>query len=337
METNNTKNISDKQRILIMIPLLLGGFIALLNETLLNVAFPQLVSSLHVPTNTVQWLGTAYMLVIGVLVPVVAFLLKTYPTRTLYLTAMVFFTVGTILCGISWAFPVLLISQIIQGVGTGMLLPIMTNSILDIYPIEKRGSALGISMMIVVVAPGVGPALSGIVLQYLDWHWLFFLILPFAIIAIVLGFLALKNVSILTKPKIDILSVLLSSIGFGGLIFGICSIEMKGFLNTTVLISLFCGVSGLTLFSFRQFSLKQPMLELRTFRSPQFSLGIIMLFITFMMPFAVNIILPTFMQSGLGIVPMVAGFALLPGSIVNGVVAPVSGYLYDKLGAKPLA
>jgi DHA2 family lincomycin resistance protein-like MFS transporter len=336
-QLENELNLTDKQRTLIMAPLLFGGFIALLNETLLNVAFPQLMSTLNVSTSTVQWLGTAYMLVIGILVPIVAFLLKTFPTKTLYLMAMILFVSGTIFCGFSQTFPVLLISRIIQGAGTGMLIPIMVNTVLDIYPLAKRGAAIGISMMVVVVAPGIGPILSGLILQYLDWHWLFFLILPFGLLAIVLGMITLKNVSVLTKPKIDVLSIALSSIGFGGLISGICSIVNIGFFNLTVMVSLLCGIGGLLCFSIRQFALKQPMLELRTFRYPMFTLGTAIIFITFMMPFAVNIILPTFMQSYLGIIPMIAGFALLPGSIINGAIAPLSGRLYDKIAAKPLA
>ena len=337
MDMEKELNLTDKQRTLIMMPLLIGGFIALLNETLLNVAFPQLMSTLNVSTSTVQWLATAYMLIIGVLVPVVAFLLKTFSTKTLYLTAMILFTIGTISCGFSQSFPVLLISRMVQGAGTGMLIPIMINTIMETYPPARRGTAIGIGMMVVVVAPGIGPTLSGLILQYFNWHWLFFFILPFALLAIILGMITLKNVTTLTKPKIDVLSVVLSSIGFGGLIFGICSIESKGFLNATIVVSLLCGIGGLVLFSKRQFTLKQPMLELRAFRYPLFTLGAAMIFITFMMPFAVNIILPTYMQSALGITPMVAGVALLPGSIINGFVAPLSGRLYDKIGAKPLA
>ncbi len=327
-------NLTDKQRTLIMVPLLIGGFIALINETLLNVAFPQLMSTLSVSTNTVQWLATAYMLIIGILVPVVALLLKTFSKKTLYLTAMILFTIGTIFCGFSQSFPVLLISRMVQGAGTGMMIPIMMDTIMEIYPPNKRGVAIGICMMVVVVAPGVGPTLSGIILQYLNWHWLFFLILPFALLAIILGTITLKNVIPLTKPKIDVLSIVLSSIGFGGLIFGICSIETSGFLNVTVLASILCGIGGLVLFTRRQFILEQPMLELRVFRYPMFTLGAVMIFITFMMPFAVNIILPTYMQSVLGMTPMVAGLALLPGSILNGIVAPLSGRLYDKIGAR---
>ena len=195
---------------------------------------------------------------------------------------------------------------------------------------------MGMAMMVVVVAPAIGPTLSGFILQYFDWKWLFFLILPFALIAIILGAFNLENVTVLTKPKIDILSIILSTIGFGGLIFGICSIEKEGFLNAMVLISLVLGIGGLILFSKRQLALAQPMLELRVFSYPMFTLGALIIFINFMMPFAVNIILPTYMQTALGMTPFTAGLALLPGCMLSVFVAPLSGRLYDRVGARPL-
>lgn len=319
-----------------MIPLLVGGFIALLNETLLNVAFPQLTASLHVSTSTVQWLATAYMLIIGISVPVIALLLETFTTKKLYLVAMTFFFVGTVFCGLSNNFPMLLIFRMVQGIGTGMLIPIMMNTILAIYPLEKRGSAIGLSLIVVVVAPAIGPTLSGLVLQFMDWHWLFFFILPFAVIAMIIGSRTLLNVSGLSKPKIDVLSIILSTIGFGGLIFGICSVESMGLYNAIVIISLLLGVCGLILFIRRQLRLKQPMLELRLFRYPMFSLGTVILFISFMIPFSLNIILPTYLQNSLGLTPFKAGLALLPGGIVCGILTPLAGRLFDKIGAKPL-
>lgn len=325
-----------RQQILIMLPLLIGGFIALLNETILNVAFPKLMSELNVSLSTIQWLGTAYMLVIGILVPVTAFLIKTFSTKKLYLSAMVLFTIGTILCGISQSFPFLLVSRVLQGAGTGMLLPIMMDTIMTIFHPSKRGTAMGISMMVVVAAPGIGPTLSGFILQYLDWHWLFFIMLPFSAFAIIMGMIFLKNFSVLTKPKIDVFSILLSTIGFGGFIFGISSIETFGFFSIEVIVSLICGIAGLFVFSKRQFALKQPMLELRVFRYPMFTLGTVVLFISFMMPFAVNIILPTYMQNVLGVTTFTAGLALLPGSILNVIVVPMAGRFFDKIGAKPL-
>jgi DHA2 family lincomycin resistance protein-like MFS transporter len=306
-------------------------------KVLMVVAFPQLTASLHVSTSTVQWLATAYMLIIGISVPAVALLLETFTTKKLYLIAMTFFFVGTVFCGLSNSFPMLLIFRMVQGIGTGMLIPIMMNTILAIYPQEKRGLAIGLSTIVIVVAPAIGPTLSGLVLQFMNWHWLFFLILPIAVIAMIIGSHTLLNVSGLSKPKIDVLSLILSTVGFGGLIFGICSIESIGLYNAIVIISLLLGICGLIFFIRRQFHLKQPMLELRLFRYPMFSLGTVLLFISFMIPFSLNIILPTYLQSSLGLTPFAAGLALLPGGIVCGILAPISGHLFDKIGAKPLA
>lgn len=329
-------NYSTKQQFKIMIPLLIGGFIALLNETILNVAFPHLMNSLDVSLATIQWLGTAYMLIVGISVPVSAFLIKTFSTCKLYLSAMAIFTVGTILCGISNSFHSLLMSRVLQGCGTGMLLPIMMDTIMEIFPVSKRGTAMGICMMIVVAAPGLGPTIAGFVLQYLNWHWLFFIILPFIALSIILGIIFLKSYATLTRPKIDIYSIILSTIGFGGLIFGISAIETMGFGNATVFISFICGIVGLFQFSKRQLFLSQPMLDIRIFCYPMFTLGTILLFLSFMMPFAVNIILPTYMQDVLGTTTSIAGLALLPGSFLNILVVPVIGRFYDKIGAKPL-
>lgn len=329
-------NFTKKQRAMIMIPLLIGTFIALLDETILNVAFAQLGVDLHVSISTIQWLGTAYMLTIGILVPVVAFLLKTFSTKKMFLSAMGLYVIGTIACGFSQSFTVLLIFRIAEAAGAGMLMPIMINTITEIFPPARRGTALGIVMMVVVIAPGIGPTISGLILQSFNWHYLFFITLPFAILVIILGAIGIKNVSELTKPKIDILSIVLSTIGFGGLIFGVCSIENKGFFNVTVEVSLLCATVGLILFSKRQLSLKQPMLELRAFKYPMFTLGTIMIFITFMIPFAINIVLPTYMQDALGQTPFIAGLILLPGCVANGICSPLTGRLYDKIGARPL-
>jgi len=328
--------LTEKQRTLIMLPILLSGFLAALNETLLNVAFPQLMSSLNVTTSTIQWLSTTYMLTIGIIVPIVAFLLQIIKTKPLFLSAMLIFTIGTISGAISQTFLALLISRIVQGIGAGILLTMIMGVIIEIYPVAKRGAAMGTGIMVVVFAPAIGPTVSGIVLQYLNWHWLFFIVIPFAIVAAIFGIRTIKNVTTLTKPRIDVLSIALSTIGFGGLIFGISVSESSGF-NTIVAISLVCGIIGLAIFIKRQFRLVQPLLQLQTFRYPMFSLGIIIIFITFMIPIATSIILPIILQRVMGLTPIVTGLALLPGNIFSLVAALIAGRLFDKIGAKKIA
>lgn len=330
-------SLTRRQRTLIMIPLLLGGFIALINETLLSVAFPQMAVSLQIPMGTIQWLATAYMLVIGISVPVVAFLMESFTTKRLYLMAMLLFTASTLCCGLSRSFPVLLVFRILQGIGTGMMVPIMTHVILAIFPIERRGAVMGLSLIVILSAPALAPTVSGIILAWRSWHWLFFSMLPLAIVATISGAITLKNVSSLTRPKIDLFSVLLSTIGFGGLIYGMGAIESMGASHWAVRSTLLAGIMGLALFTLRQLKLEQPLLELRSFRYPMFSLGAAIMVITFMIPFSTIIILPIYMQNVLGITPFAAGLALMPAGIANGFFAFLAGNLYDRTGARGLA
>ncbi|MBP2651904.1 MAG: multidrug transporter [Firmicutes bacterium] len=320
----------------IMITLLLGGFISLLNETILNVAFPQIMSDLHIGAGTVQWLATGYMLVVGILVPITAFLIHTFTTKQLYNTAIVLFLLGTLSAGFSTAFSILLISRMFQACGTGMLVPIMMNTILMINPPEKHGAALGLGLFVILFAPAIGPTIAGLILSFFNWNGLFFCLIPFALVAIVLGSIYIKNVSTITKPKIDALSIILSTLGFGGIIYGISASESAGLFNSHVLIALGIGLVSIIMFVWRQLGLKQPMLEVRAFKYPMFAIGVLLIMINMMIWFSLNIILPTFMQNSLAVSSVVAGLALLPGGLINGIFSPLAGRMYDKLGARVL-
>lgn len=331
--TNQVKN--KKFNILpIMIVLLLGGFISLINETILNVALSKLMVEMNVTAGTIQWLATGYMLVIAISVPVTAFLIKTFTTKQLYISAMMLFLIGTISAAFSPSFPMLLISRMIQAAGTGMMIPLMMNTVFVINPSEKRGSAMGLCFLVILVAPAVGPIISGILLQFYNWHVLFFMLIPVAVIAIIAGYLFLENVSEITKPKIDYLSIVLSSIGFCGILYGISKI---GELESNILemiIPLVIGIISLALFVKRQLSLKEPMLELRVFKSRAFSIGVILVMCSMMIIFSMNMILPLFFQGALKVSSSAAVLALLPAGIVSALVTLIAGKLYDKIGVK---
>lgn len=320
-----------------MTALMLGSFLALLNETILNVAFSTLMTEMHITAGTVQWLATGYMLIIGISIPVTAFLIHTYSTRKLYLVAMGLFLAGTVMSGFSSTFPGLLAARIIQGCGTGMLVPIMMNVILLIYPPEKQGTAMGQAIFVILFAPAIGPTFSGVVLQYLKWNWLFFSLIPFSLLAIILGIIYLKLESPITKPKFDFVSVLLSTVGFGGVILGISLSESDGFGNNRVLISIAIGIIALLFYSKRQLSLSHPMLDIRVLKNPMFSLGTLLVMINLMMLFSINLVLPLFLQKALLLSSFAAGLFLLPGGLLNGFVSLFSGRIYDKFGARILA
>lgn len=329
-------DLNNIRRSPIMLALIIGMFVAALNETLMGNALPALMQSFDASATTVQWLSTAYMLVVGVLVPITAILQQWFTTRQLFLSAMGLFFIGTVISAVSPVFSVLLIGRIIQAVGTGMLLPLVMNVIMTIYPPEKRGGAMGMLGLVVMFAPAIGPTISGLIVDGLSWRWLFYLVIPFALISIFVGAAVLKNVSEVTKPRIDFLSIVLSTIGFGGIVYGFSSAGEHGWAVPEVIWTIAVGGVALLLFVWRQLKLEQPIMDLRAFRYPTFALVAVLLFVLMMTFFSSAIMLPMFMQGVLLITAFKSGLILLPGGIVNGVMAPISGKLFDKFGPRIL-
>jgi len=320
----------------IMIALIVGMFVAALNETLMGNALPELMKTFGVSATTVQWLTTAYLLVVGVLVPVTAVLQQWFTTRQMFLSAMSLFFVGTVTSAVSPDFGVLLVGRIIQAIGTGMLLPLVMNVIMTIYPPEKRGGAMGMLGLVVMFAPAIGPTLSGLIVDGLSWRWLFYLVIPFALLSILVGAAVLKNVSEVTKPRVDLLSVGLSTIGFGGIVFGFSKAGELGWPVPEVVWTIAAGGVALALFVWRQLKLKEPVMDLRAFRYPMFALVAVLLFVLLMTFFSSAIMLPMFMQGVLLMTAFKSGLILLPGGIANGLIAPISGKLFDKFGPRVL-
>ncbi|WP_373441564.1 DHA2 family efflux MFS transporter permease subunit [Paenibacillus kribbensis] len=320
----------------IMIALLLSGFIGMFSETALNIALNDLMQILHITTATAQWLTTAFLLTLGILVPVSGLLLQTFTTRQLFVASLLFSIAGCIVAALAPTFSVLLIARILQAVGTALLLPLMFNTILIIFPAEKRGAAMGIIGLVIMFAPAVGPTIAGLVLQNLSWHWIFWISLPFLVLSLIFGILFMQNVSKITKPKIDILSILLSSIGFGGVVFGFSKSGEggEGWASPVVFLPVIIGLIALVLFSMRQLKMKQPMLNLRVFKYPMFVIGVVMIFLCMMTILSTMLILPLFLQKGLALSALTAGLVLLPGGIINGLLSPVMGSLFDKFGPK---
>lgn len=318
----------------IMFVLLLGGFIALFNETILNVAFPKLMVEMHVSASTVQWLTTGYVLVVGILVPITAFLMHTFTTKQLYVGAICLFLFGTLCAVFSNSFTTLLISRLVQALGTGMLIPIMMNSALVITPPEKHGSVMGLCASVLTLGPALGPTVSGLLLQFFSWHSLFILLIPILIICILGGLTFLQNTSIITKPKIDYLSIVLSSIGFAGFIYAVSSAGTSSLLSTVIIFAI--GIAALIFYGRRQLSLKQPMLEIRAFKYPIFTMGIFLIIIIQMFQFSINMIIPLLMQNGLKTSSFTSALVLLPAILISAVLTPLTGKIYDKVGGKVL-
>jgi len=276
------------------------------------------------------------MLVVAVLIPASALLIQWFTTRQMFLGAMTLFIIGTLVCGIAPQFFVLLIGRVLQAIGTGLMMPVLMNTILVLYPPEERGAAMGSLGLVMMFAPAIGPTLSGLILEVLEWRWLFFLVLPFATFSIMFAFIFLKNVSEPSKPRVDILSILLSTIGFGGIVYGFSSSADLGWGSPIIYGTSLAGIIGLVLFVIRQLRVKEPLLELRVFKHRMFSLTTILLFIMTMTLFSATSLLPFVLQGAFGFTVFATGLLMLPGGLLNGLISPIMGKLFDRVGPRKL-
>ncbi|MBU7595336.1 multidrug efflux MFS transporter [Metabacillus halosaccharovorans] len=341
MEMGNTQvktgdvAASDLRVVPIIISFVVAGFIGLFSETALNMALTNLIENFGIHETTAQWLTTGYLLTLGILVPVSGLIMQWFTTRQLFITALVASIIGTFIAAIAPSFSVLMIARVVQAIGTALLLPLMFNTILMIVPPHKRGRIMGIIGLVIMFAPAVGPTISGLILKSLSWHWIFWISLPLLIGALIFGWIFMQNVTNPTKPKIDILSIVLSTLGFGGIVFGFSSAgEGGGWGSATVIVSMIIGAVSILFFTIRQLKMEQPVLNLRAFKYPMFTIGLLLVVVCMMVILSSMILLPLYLQTSLSLSTFAAGLLLLPGGIINGILSPVMGGLFDKFGPK---
>ncbi|TGB02415.1 MDR family MFS transporter [Halobacillus salinus] len=338
-QTQHVNSTEEKpiNRIAIVSVLLVSAFVAILNQTLLNTALPNIMESLNVTASTSQWLMTGFMLVNGVMIPVTAFLIEKFTTRRLFFTAMTLFTIGTVVAALSPNFTVLLISRLIQASGAGIMMPLMQTVMLTIFPIEKRGTVMGMAGLVIAFGPAIGPTLSGYLVEEYSWRTPFIVIIPIALLSIVFGAFAMKNVTKQTNPNIDVLSIILSTFGFGGLLYGFSSAGNGSWGDIEVYGSILVGAVSLAAFIIRQFRLEKPILEFRVFKNKIFALAAVITMIVMMSMIGAELLIPIYMQTMRGFTALESGLLLLPGAIVMGVMSPITGRIFDKVGARWLA
>ncbi len=330
------KGITEKNKKILLLVLIAGCFLSTLNQTLLNVAMSKLMEVFDVTATTVQWLATGFMLVNGVLVPITAFLMKRFTTRQLFISSMIFLLIGTLLCAGAINFGMLLTGRMIQAIGAGIIMPLMMTVILYLYPSEKRGSVMGTIGFAMIFAPAIAPTLSGFIIEYVSWRWLFIGLAPFVFIVIILALKYLMNVADTTKARMDIVSVILSTIGFGCVLFGFSSAGSKGWDHPIVITTIITGVLVTTLFCLRQIKSNDPLLNLSVFKYKIFTLTSVIHVLITMIMYADLILLPIYLQNGRGFTAFESGLLLLPGAVINAFLSPITGKMYDKYGAKPL-
>ena len=316
---------------------LLGSFITFLNSTFMNVALTDIMQDLNVSISTVQWLSTGYMLALGIVIPFTAFLVNRFKTKTLFLTSMSLFTIGTIIGAMATNFPTLLVARFIQGLSGGVTVPLMQTVFMLIFPIKSRGFAMGIVGIVLAFAPAVGPTLSGWIINSYPWKYLFYIPIPFAILDIILAFFLLKNVTGGKKVSMDFLSLIASTIGFGALLYGFSNAGNYEWSDTHVYLPLLIGALFIVLFIWRQLTMKDPILNLSIFKSKTFVFSTIIVMITYAGLISSELILPMYLENIKGYSAFDTGLALMPGAIVMGIMNPITGKIFDKYGARYLA
>jgi len=320
----------------IMAALFVAGFVGLFSETALNIALGQLGQIFEVNPTTVQWLATGYFLTLGILVPVTGILMQKFTTRQMFITSILLSIIGTVLAASAPVFGVLLAGRVIQAAGLAINLPLTQNVIFTIFPPNKRGGAMGVMGLVMLAGPALGPTLAGLILDTLSWHWIFWFTIPFLLLSFIMGLMHLPNVNEVRSVSIDARSVILSTIGFGGIVYGVSAGGETGWTSATVAASILIGLIGIVIFAVRQTKMSNPMLNLKAFKYPLFVLGVFMSFITFFNMLSLLVILPMYMQMALLIASFTTGLVLLPGSLLNCVLAPVIGRLFDKYGPRAI-
>ena len=324
----------------VIITLLVATFVVILNETIMGVALPRLMADLNVTPRTGQWLSTAFMLTMAVVIPTTGFLLQRLTTRTVFRLAMGLFCAGTLLAAVSPGFWLLLLARIVQASGTAVMIPLLMTTVLTLVPIERRGVVMGNISIAISVAPAIGPTVSGIILHFLPWRFMFVVVLPIAIAALVNGSRRLVDVGEAGHQRLDLISVMLSVPAFGGIVYGLSQLGGRSAAGGRVAIAfLVVGVICLLLFGARQRLLargRDPLLDLRAFRFPMFSLSVTLLCIAMMGLFGMVILLPLYLQGIRGVGSLTTGLMLLPGGLLMGLLGPQVGKIFDRYGPKAL-
>ncbi|TOY69897.1 MFS transporter [Leuconostoc citreum] len=328
-------NISKKQRSILII-LVIGTFLGFLNQTLMNVALPNIMTEFHIGPSQGQWVTNGYMLVNGVMVPLTAFLIQRLTTRKLYLTAVGLFALGTLIAGFANSFAVLVTGRMVQAIGAGVFGPLMNVVVMNLYESDKRGQAMGMIGLALNFAPAIGPTLSGLIITQLSWRFLFLIVAPFIIADFILAFYLLKNIGKTKRLKFDFLGVVLSSIGLGSLLYGFSNAGATAWSDFTVWGFVVIGLIVTALFIWRQITNKTPLLNMAVLTYRQFVVAMLINVVLMIAMYGGALMLPLYIQNVRHYSALISGLILLPGALITALLSPLSGRLYDKYGPRYL-
>jgi DHA2 family lincomycin resistance protein-like MFS transporter len=323
----------------VLVWLVLATFTVILNETIMMNALPRLMEAFSVDERSVQWLSTAFMLTMAVVIPTTGWFLQKVSTRQAYTLAMVVFCIGTLLAAIAPTFPVLVGARVVQAVGTAIMMPLLMTTLMVLVPADERGSVMGSVTLAMSVAPALGPTVSGVVLEFMSWRWIFWVVLPVAVAMLVFGRRSLPRQAPVGAGSLDVLSVMLAALGFGALVYGLSQLGGEGPHPVSPLVATAVGVVGVAIFALRQIQLQKgsgPLLDLRVLRSGRYTLCLAVMCAAFMGMLGVMILLPIYLQNVRDVSVLRTGLLMMPGGLAMGLLGPLVGKLFDRYGARVL-
>ena len=326
-----------RKQIIMLAVLVFGTFVTVLNQTVVAPALPSVMAEMSVDASTAQWLTTGFTLVNAIMIPITAFLTDRFTTKRLFLVSMVIFTAGSALAGWGPNFAVLLLGRLVQAAGAGILMPLVMTVLMWTFPVDKRGTAMGLFGIVIAFGPAIGPTAAGIIIDRATWHDMFYIITALSAAVVVIGAFALQKGGDTNKDvTLDVPSVVLSSLGFGGLLYGLSTIGSYG-LRVDAIAGTLVGVVALVFFFRRQLKMEKPMLQVRVLQNRKFLVATVIGMLVQGALLAAGILVPIYLQSLMGYSATVSGLVLLPGAIIMGAMGPIAGRLFDKHGPRVLA
>lgn len=326
-----------RKQIVMLAVLVFGTFVTVLNQTVVAPALPSVMAEMSVDASTAQWLTTGFTLVNAIMIPITAFLTDRFTTKRLFLVSMVIFTAGSALAGWGPSFAVLLLGRLVQAAGAGILMPLVMTVLMWTFPVDKRGTAMGLFGIVIAFGPAIGPTVAGVIIDRYTWHDMFYIITVLSAIVVLIGVFVLQKGGDTNKDvTLDVPSVILSSVGFGGLLYGLSTIGSYG-LRADAIAGTLVGVVALVFFFRRQLKMEHPMLQVRVLQNRKFLIATIIGMLVQGALLAAGILVPIYLQSLMGYSATVSGLVLLPGAIIMGAMGSIAGRLFDKHGPRVLS
>ena len=326
-----------RKQIIMLAVLVFGTFVTVLNQTVVAPALPSVMAEMSVDASTAQWLTTGFTLVNAIMIPITAFLTDRFTTKRLFLVSMAIFTAGSALAGWGPSFAVLLLGRLVQAAGAGILMPLVMTVLMWTFPVDKHGTAMGLFGIVIAFGPAIGPTVAGVIIDRYTWHDMFYIITVLSAVVVLIGAFVLEKGGETNKDvSLDVPSVVLSSFGFGGLLYGLSTIGSYG-LRADAIAGTLVGVVALVFFFRRQLKMEHPMLQVRVLANRKFLIATIIGMLVQGALLAAGILVPIYLQSLMGYSATVSGLVLLPGAIIMGAMGPIAGRLFDKHGPRVLA